>query len=320
MERKCIFLAWAQTARRASTLAKVLDAKLILLPVSSKNRIARLINYFYLVIRTLTILNQEKPDLVFVQCPPIQILFPVYLYTKFQKSKFIIDAHTGAFIGKGLHFPFYQKLLRFFAFRAKLTIIPNQGLAKFMRNWQFPFFILEDGLPSFKVTSTVEKIEKSVVMISGMGKDEPLSEVLEATKMVPEIKIFVTGQYKDFIFKQSPPNLSFTGFLPEADYIKLLSQVDLIMVLTTRPDTILCGAFEALSLEKPMVLSDTSTLRQHFPKGVIYIENSPAGIAQGIKNAFLNLTELKAEAMQLKAEKTEQWAEQVIELKSMLGY
>jgi len=199
-----------------------------------------------------------------------------------------------------------------------MTIIPNDGIVKYLIKWGIPYFILEDGIPDFVFSPAGEKPGKSIAVISGFGTDEPLGEMIEASKRVPAVQFFITGSYSKEWLNLPIVNLKFTGFLTEIDFIKLLSEVSLVMVLTTRPDTILCGAYEGLSLEKPMILSDTATLRSHFPKGVIHVENTAEGIAKGIKQAFSVLPQLQAEILQLKSEKTRQWLEKTKKLKELL--
>lgn len=320
--KKRVFLVWAKTARRSTTLAKLLDSKLILLTIDRKGLLIRLFQYLLLAIRTFFILMKENPDLIICQCPPIQILFPIYCYSKVRKAIFIVDAHTGAFIGKGLHYPIYVRILRFFLRRAHLTIIPNQDLVDYLLPWKISYFILEDGLPNLEVKPVTEKLEKMVVLVSGGGSDEPIGEVIKAARLVPEMRIFITGAAqpkKEEKLIQNLANLTFTGFLPESEYLNLLRQAEIIMVLTTRLNTILCGAYEALSLEKPLILSNTKTLHRHFPKGVIPVENTAEGIAQGIKQAFSVLPQLQTEILQLKSEKTKQWSEKIRQLKERLA-
>ncbi len=319
MGEKGIFLVWAKTSRRSTTLANFFKIKLRILPIQRSWSFFRLFQYSFFALRTFFILLREDPDIIFVQCPPIQILFPVYLYTKFLRSKFIIDAHTGAFIGQGRYFPIYLRWLRFFAQQAIMTILPNQGIVKYVATWKIPFFVLEDWIPDLEVTTIDKKLVKSVGVICGFGADEPIAQIVEATKLVPDVQFYLTGNYPKAKFQLTAiRNLKFTGFLAEADYIKLIKQVDLLMVLTTRADTILCGAYEGLSLEKPLILSDTQTLRHHFPKGTIWIQNTAEAIAQGIEKAFASLPQLQAEISQLKLEKQQKWLQEAKKLKDLI--
>lgn len=320
---KTIFLAWAKTARRSATLAEFFKAKLIILPMARKKLFLRLWKYLFLAIKTIFILSQEKPKLIFVQCPPIQILVPVYFYTKLYKGKFVIDAHSGAFIGQGLHFPIYLRWLKFFAQRALVTIIPNEGITKYLVNWRIPYFVLEDGIPKHLPIITTAHgeppiVRNSVVVICGFGADEPIREIIEATKLLPKVQFYVTGDKGNQWQRFCPQNLRFTGFLPEKDYINLINQVDLVVVLTTRPDTILCGAYEGLSLEKPLVLSNSLILHRYFSKGVIWVENTKSAIAQGVREAYSQLAQLKNEILELKKQKVRDWLTEAEKLKKII--
>lgn len=328
MSKKRIFLVWAKTARRATTLAQFFDAELIILPLSRKQLFFRLIRYAILAIRTLLLLNRIKPDLIFAQCPPLQILLPVYIYTAWQGGKYLIDAHSGAFIGKGIHFPLYLRWFKFFAQKAIMTIVPNEEIAsKFTIGRGLRYFILEDGIPDLPVRRYPEpspqEHSKSVAVICGFGADEPIEEVIKVAKLLPDTHFYITGDLprnQAKAKKRSPvPNLTFTGFLAEPDYIKLLNQADLIMVLTNRPATILCGAYEGLGLQKPLVLSHTLTLQQYFPRGAVFVPNTAFAIAQGVKKAFDLLPELKIEVLRLAAEKKEMWLKRFQALKEEIG-
>jgi hypothetical protein len=314
---KTIFLAWAKTARRSATLAEFFQARLIILSAlggTRKKLFPRLSSYVVLGIKTFFILLKERPKLIFIQCPPIQIFLPVYLYIKLYSGKYVIDAHSGAFIGKGFHFPIYLRFLKFFAQRAIITIIPNEGIIKYIANWQIPYYILEDGVPPSQFPIPNSRIPNSVVVICSFGADEPIQEIIEASKLLPEVQFYITGD----VPKSASGGLKFTGFLKEKDYVDLIRQVDLVCVLTTRPDTILCGAYEGLALEKPLVLSDSETLRHHFPMGVVWVKNQSTAIAQGIKEGLLNLDQLKAEILQLKLQKIKDWEVRAKTLKEII--
>jgi len=56
-------------------------------------------------------------------------------------------------------------------------------------------------------------------------------------------------------------NLTLTAFIDDNAYVTLLYSCDLIVDLTTREDCLVCGAYESVSAEKPLLLSDTTALR-----------------------------------------------------------
>jgi hypothetical protein len=53
------------------------------------------------------------------------------------------------------------------------------------------------------------------------------------------------------------------------------------------------GAYEALSLEKPIITSDWQILRESFGKGAVYVKNTPESICYGIHEMFNNYDEYK---------------------------
>ena len=66
----------------------------------------------------------------------------------------------------------------------------------------------------------------------------------------------------------------FTGFVPEDEYLALLQGADAIIDLTTREDCLVCGGYEGVAVERPLILSDTAAIRSYFSDGVRYTDNS----------------------------------------------
>ena len=61
-----------------------------------------------------------------------------------------------------------------------------------------------------------------------------------------------------------PANLTATGFLSDDDYWRQLRVRPSIVVLTTRPATLLSGGYEAMAVGRPLVISDHGVLRDYF--------------------------------------------------------
>ena len=88
-----------------------------------------------------------------------------------------------------------------------------------------------------------------VGIICSFAPDEPISEIIATAKLIPDVKFFVSGDhnriYKNLLdADHNPSNLLFTGFLDYRDYRKLISSMDVLMVLTTRNKTLLSGCYE----------------------------------------------------------------------------
>ncbi|MCI5162036.1 MAG: hypothetical protein D3917_08435, partial [Candidatus Electrothrix sp. AX5] len=109
------------------------------------------------------------------------------------------------------------------------------------------------------------------------------------------------------LYKKSPMQIRLTGFLSEKDYYDLLNSVDLVMDLTSMENCLVCGAYEAVSQKKPLILSDTLILKEYFKKGVIFTQNYSKNIQQSIFMAIKNIEMLKQEVEVGHSILEEQW-------------
>jgi glycosyltransferase involved in cell wall biosynthesis len=201
----------------------------------------------------------------------------------------------------------------------KLNLVHNQSLLKQKCLIHSPTVILEDKLPYQPVIETTHK-PWQIAMICSWSKDEPIIEMIDALKIMPEFSFFMTGSFKKFKSQaiKLPDNLNLTGYLSDKEYDELLKKMDIILVLTTRPETVLCGAYEAVSLCKPIITSDTEILRAHFYKGVIFTQNNAQAIKQAIKNAVPNIKKLQLEISDLRKEKEAMWQKQIAKVQNII--
>jgi glycosyltransferase involved in cell wall biosynthesis len=102
-------------------------------------------------------------------------------------------------------------------------------------------------------------------------------------------------------------NIVFTDFLSDQDYGRLLKESDLICVFTDRDHTMLRGAYEAIYLGKPVVLSSWDILKKNFPIGAVHVSNTVDGISNGIIQAMENIKVLTEEAIALRMSKLSIW-------------
>ena len=97
-----------------------------------------------------------------------------------------------------------------------------------------------------------------------------------------------------------------------------MSSMDAVMVLTKRSKTLLCGCYEALMLEKPIITSNFEVLQDAFNKGTIFVDNSVPQIVNAIKKVQSNYWKLKEEITYLKEEKNNEWNTKIGILKSTI--
>ena len=73
----------------------------------------------------------------------------------------------------------------------------------------------------------------NVTVVNSFKEDEPLQEVLQAARSLPEVKFFITGNTgkanPQTLVAGAPGNVSFTGFLPTERYYGLLNASHAVM-------------------------------------------------------------------------------------------
>jgi len=56
-----------------------------------------------------------------------------------------------------------------------------------------------------------------------------------------------------------------------------------VLTLTTRDHTMLCGAYEAIYLGTPVILSNWPILQESFDKGAVHVDNRAADIVRAVR-------------------------------------
>jgi glycosyltransferase involved in cell wall biosynthesis len=202
-----------------------------------------------------------------------------------------------------------------------LTIVTNEYLKKVVDCRKGRGIVLPDRLPSIQAPNGVRPPvsgRANVVFVSTYASDEPLQEVIEAARLLPsDVHIHVTGNDKRLdpaLRAAAPGNIVFTGFLPEEVYLALLAQADCILELTKNDHTLLCGAYEAVSLGRPLVLSRKEALIGYFCRGAVVTENEPHAIAAAITQAIESRASLERDIRILRDELTTDWTDRFRQL------
>jgi glycosyltransferase involved in cell wall biosynthesis len=228
-----------------------------------------------------------------------------------------VDSHN-----EGLK-PYYGKYMKLFPVyrviqqKADVTIVTNEGLARGVLNSGGKVFILPDKLPEFgRVDKVKLRGDVNLTFVCTFEKDEPFMEVLEAAALLDRSwYIYVTGSKGPAMREAFPAlNLVFTGYLPDQDYVNLLYSSDGIIDLTKMEDCLVCGAYEGVALKKPLILSDTQTIRNYFRTGTIYTSNSSARIAEAIGKLVENKKELVQSIALLQQDLERDWKRRFVQL------
>ncbi|SMC50162.1 Glycosyltransferase involved in cell wall bisynthesis [Desulfocicer vacuolatum DSM 3385] len=306
-----IWITWERQSRNRG-IAAALAWPLVEIECG-ENRLQR---YLKSLIRTLEVLFRERPAVVVVQNPSIVLASVSIWLSRILGFKIVIDAHNSGIYPAEGQVPLLMRISRWLQKKAHLTVVTNRALLDVVHGNRGRGFVLQDPVPlppcfysqRFKKKSVNGKI--NVLYICTFSCDEPYREVFEAAaKIDSNIIIQVTGRHGGNIpLDDKPANLQFLGFVPDEIYWERLSSADVIMDLTFRKNCLLCGAYEAVAVEKPLVLSDTAALKAYFDRGCVYVKPCADDIARGIIQAVQNRTRLHHEMKQQKQILRFDWA------------
>lgn len=333
MNGKILYIVWFTHARRAETLSQELGAKLVFVYEGNiKSKWLKPLRYLIQAWKTWLLLERERPAFVIVQSPPVFAPLAVTLWCKLRGKKrvsYIIDCHPGTFYHE--QWRWALPLIRPLAQGAITSLLCNEQAQNYLLQWNANYIFLPDGLPDLSSTSDTvgQEGEQRIGVISTFANDEPLVEVFAAARLLPHVSFYVTGNatrvaqqpvkhshaHDDAFYvgddsenatnellSNKPDNVILTGFLRGSVYNGFLHNVDGIMVLSRLLTTLSCGAFEALSLAKPTILSDLPEQRRLFAHGFIMAKNTPEDLARGVETLLNENATYKQKAELLREE------------------
>lgn len=253
---------------------------------------------------TLRLLRRRKPEILFVQNPSLALTLLVILTRRLFGYYLVVDAHN-----EGVR-PYHRSgvlvrwLTRCVLKGADVTIVTNTALVKDVTNAGGRALVLPDWLPEppHPLKHEVTEPAAHVVVIATFWGDEPIAAIIEAAATMPEVRFAFTGDARRFVDagNKLPPNVRLTGFLPDAAYWQLLAQAVVACDLTLKQDCLVCGAYEALALGKPMVLSDNEATREIFGPAAVLTGSAPEEIARAVSTAIEQCERLEANARDLR--------------------
>ena len=306
---KWLWLTW-EVQRRNQSITNRLDIPLF--EITSPH--PRLLRYMSCGIRTLYVLFTRRPRLIFAQCPSTVLALLCIVFGKVFRTPVVIDAHNATFDALSSGAKWHSWLVQWILSEASLTIVTNEALATVIADHNGQAAILPDPLPNLPAPAIVPSVAHHpfvVLFICTWAGDEPYLEVIDsASTLDPDTWIYITGKSP---FIDTPPseglpsNVVLTGYVSEQRFIDLLYSADVILDLTTRSDCLVCGAYEATSMEKPMILSKTSALQRYFDQGALFTTNSANDIAATIKLARERIEELSKGVAHLKKIMPHRW-------------
>lgn len=308
---RTMFLVWGPPSHANRT--RVLAARLgieVRHVYSTRRRgaLAAPLKYPYQTVATFFHLFRLRPRIVFVQNPPSFAAMVTAVYAALTGAEFIVDAHSDAFDS-----PYWSRpewLYRRLARRALTTIVTNEHFADRLRSWGASASVVPDIPTRFDHGPYEVGSEFNVAVVATFAADEPIDEVVEAARSLPDAKFRITGdtgRENASVPSDLPANVELTGFLPIEEYYGLLHSSDAVMALTTRNHTMQRGACEALSLGTPIITSDWPVLVEYFRRGTVHVDNSAGGIQRGVETMRADTERHREEIVDLRREVEAEW-------------
>ena len=322
-----LFVAWRVFQRRTESLADKfnLHTEYYYYPWEEKSKLHKAWSYIYKTIGTISDLVRIRPQIIFLQLPPTPALYIVAAYCRLSGCKFVADCHNAMIYSRWLAWPFAKSLLR----KADALLVHNEDVEHYAKKLNLDTITLRDPLPDLSNSTTSKflvqydlKQGTYVIVPWSFSADEPIRELVQAAKLMPQTKFVMTWfaeKMPDNIRDNLPANLILTGYLDEKAFNTVFSHAGAALVLTTREGTQPSGASEAIVLGVPLIISDMKTTRKLYEDMPVYVENSTHGIMYGVRKALKDHDELIAKIL-LFGEKYSEHLENEIEgVKISLG-
>ena len=320
-----LWIAW-ERQRRNRTLSRRFDAELVEIVVE-RFRLAR---YVTSIAQTLRVIHKRRPRLLFVQSPSIVLALVATTVGRIWSARVVVDAHNAGIFPFEGRFPLLNWICRKSLQMADFVLVSNEELREMLGLDNV--LVLADPLPddlASKVHDTGDAARPDahgglafrVTYVASWAADEPFMEVIEAARLLPAgVQVRVTGRPPTRIsqFATLPAALLLLGYLDDSAYVAELHAADVVLVLTTRQACLTCGAYEALSLEKPLILSATPALRAYFREAAIFTENTPAAIFQSILLSQSCCADMRRRAPAARQVLDERWLERFDEIRHRL--
>ena len=307
------YISWARHCTRSDYTARELGgtSHMVYWTRLGSHPLTVWLKYLGQAVRTWRILATERPRAVFVMTPPPVAPLVVLSYCVVSGAALVMDAHTAAFMHP--RWRYFQWLQFWLCRRARTTIVTNEHLKQLVETNGGHATVVPDVPVHFETGETYELTgEFNVAVVCSFNPDEPIQEIFEAARGLPDVQFYVTGNPRRLdrsLALNLPANVHLTGFLSEAAYGFLLRNADAVMSLTTRDHTMLRGAWEAVYLGTPIIISNWPVLREAFAQGAVHVDSVPDDIRHGVMAMRDQIEKHRRDVLALRSGKRQRWEE-----------
>ena len=281
-----IWISWNEQ-RRNIGMAAAVNARLYMTDRDAPGGRTLITEFF----DSWKIIRRDRPTVCFTMNPSIFSSWWLSLLARVYKFHLVTDLHTVNIKLTGLKKIFFKIIFNSGIRRSDLVIVTNSIYRETVLKLNKDVIIVPDALPELtaKAEEPINGLKKTnnkiqVLLGSSFDDDEPIDEVLTIDPDLDGIEILITGTWrKRFDALPQTRNIHFLGFVDKEEYERLLLSVDGVIVLTSSEGCLCCGAYEAFSAGKPLILSKTKALQSYFGTSPVYTENDSASILSALQ-------------------------------------
>lgn len=316
-KKPIVWITW-QNQRRNESMAREINARLYNFNL---NHHPKPIKYIIGGWKTLLLLLKERPKVVIVQNPSFMLALYMVLVKPLFNYTLGVDTHNSGF-GLNRDYQWFHRILSYIQTRSDFIIVHNDMLHDIIKEKCSASISLPDPVP--KIPQSVRltlKGKRNILFVCTYKNDEPFERVIEGAGQLPDhFHVYISGSFRGKINLESlPENVTLLGWVSRGLYNALLHSVDAVMVLTTREYCLLCGAYETVAVKKPLITSNTRTLKTYFRKGAVYTGHAPGDIADSIKYAVNNRAGLTSDMSEFHDEIDESWQARKLRLLELIS-
>ena len=319
-----VFLAWTATSGRAQDVAETLGGEALLVhpsvPRLLRHPFSTAVRYLLSALLTVRHLAVLRPAVVIVTNPPLVPPLLVAMWARATGTRFVLDSHPSGFGAKGkVVLARLQPLHHWLARRAAAVLVTTPERARQVDAWGARGLVVHEPPVPFPPRRPAD--QPTVLFIGIFSSDEPVDAVVEAARLLPDVRFAITGDVErapQGLVESSPANVSYVGYLRAPEFRSAVASATLVLTLTTEPSSIMRSAYEAVYARVPLVTTDTPDLRATFPHA-IFCSNTGSSIAAAVTDALARWEELAIAADAARQLQQDRWDEQLAGLRAACG-
>ncbi len=317
--KNILIIGWDGFDQRNQAYSEILSAKCIYVERHYSSRLRAFLAWFTKSYKSKKLIQKYKPEIVIIKNTHFIIASVFFIFKQLFNFKLVFDSHTSS-LEDIFSYPAF--IHSFLVKHIDMSIVTNQKHAKKIKKWRGKPHIVHFPPIDFNKKAYVNypvSDKFNICYIHTYSSDEPYFPVTNAIRKMKDISIYITGnpQKSDHELINAP-NIYHTGFLSREQYIGLLKNVDVIMVLTTRENTMQKGGNEGVFLDKPLITSNTKFLKKYFNKGCVYVNSDQDSIYNGVARIKKNYKRYKGKITKLKKELSQKNKDSIEKIKDLL--